>query len=157
MSAARQDAVNSANTPEASLDALANALSPIVAVRVGLRFNSVAAPGLFHQPAITAMLRTLMQGDLTSEPLLWVQATESGRALYERGEEYRFNVFAARPAHALLMRLIERLPKIQRHLPGDKKVPFGANLSFAGFRDPVDDSPLRPGRPVAVFDQKHLE
>jgi len=140
-----------------SLLSLTTEISPIIGIRIALRFGCATAPGLFHQPALTAMLRTLMQGELTNEPLLWVQATEGGRAFYERGEAYRFNVFAARPAHALLMRLIERLPKLQRHLPDDKKVPFGANLTFAGFHHPVDDSPLRPGRPVAVFDGNHLQ
>jgi len=157
MNAARRDDLNGAGAPAESLTALARALSPIVAVRVGLRFSCDAAPGLFHQPALTAMLRTLSQGELASEPLLWVAATEGGRAVYRRGEFYRFNIFAARPAHARLMRLIERLPRLGNYLPDDARVPFGSNLTFEGLYHPLDDEPLRPARPVMVFDHAHLD
>jgi len=139
-----------------SLLSLTEALSPIVGIRVGLRFGRDAAPGLFHQPALTAMLRTLMDGGLARELLLWVQATESGRAFYARGESYCFNVFAARPAHARLMRLIERLPHFDQHLPGDQRVPFGASMEFEGLFHPLDQTPLRPATPVTVFSAAHL-
>jgi group II intron reverse transcriptase/maturase/CRISPR-associated endonuclease Cas1 len=157
MSAARRDDLNGADCPAESLTALAQALSPIVAVRVGLRFSRDSAPGLFHQPALTAMLRTLSQGELASEPLFWVSATEGGRASYRRGEQYRFDVYAARTAHSKLMRLIVRRPRIGRHLPDEARVPFGGNLVFEGLYQPINEEPLRPARPVVVFDPAHLE
>ena len=75
------DAPNECNGGKKSeLTALLAALSPIIGIRISLRFGNDAAPGLFHQPALTAMLRTLMAGELSDEPLLWGQATEAGRA-----------------------------------------------------------------------------
>ena len=157
MKTVRDIGPETASDTSLALAQLTAALSPLIGIKIGLRFERDATPGLFHQPALTAMLRTLMQGELANEPLLWVQATESGRAFYERGEEYRFNVFAARPAHACMMRLIERLPGLQRVLPADARIPFGAQLTFQGLYHPVTDKPLRPAQPVMVFDQELLQ
>jgi len=151
--------VSKFNTEQVSADSickLAEALSPIIAIRVAVSFSHESLPGLFHQPALTAMLRTLMDGQLADEPLLWVQATETGRAHYNKGEDYRFNIYAARPAHALLMRVIERLPAMHRHLRSEQRVPFGANLRFHGLFHPLSDAALRPTLPVTLFDLPQL-
>jgi len=157
VSAARRGEADSQEILAEALYGLVGALSPIIGVRVSLRFGRDAAPGLFHQPALTAMVRTLMNGELGSEPLLWVEATESGRAAYRRGERYSFNVYAARPAHARLMRLVERLPRLEHLLGDDAKMPFGSAMRFDGLFHPVDGTALRPARPVVVFDPAHLE
>lgn len=143
-------------SPVSGLAALVKALSPIHAVGVALRFTREASPGLFHEPALTAMLRTLMGGTLSEEPLLWVQAPEAGRSQYAADEPYRFNLLAAGPVQDLLATALQRLPQLGTRLRGDRKIPFGADLRFEGLRNPIDGRSLPSAEPLTVFDPRHL-
>lgn len=121
---------------------IARHLLPLHGLEVTLRFLAPAYPRFFHQSALTAFLRHLLDRPEGYDRLLVADAPESGRTRYRPGDRYRFAVVAAAGGEGLLARLAERLAA----LPGsarrsDPALPFGANLALAELRH------LYSGRP----------
>lgn len=116
-------------------------LLPLRGASIWLRFAAPVGLRFFHQPALTAWLRTLMDGKLSDEPRLWIEAPDSGRQRFQRGDSYHFQVWVCAGGEQLLDELLARL----RRLPGDRRParqPFGAHLKLTGVFDRFDQRPV---------------
>ncbi len=106
-------------------------LLPIRAATIEFSFTAPTRLRFFHQPLVSALVRGLMAGALADEPRLWINAPESGRVPFARGDRYHFQVFCAKGAEVLLDRLLDRLRRLPAGLPASAEgLPLGTNLRF---------------------------
>ncbi|MBF0471642.1 MAG: CRISPR-associated endonuclease Cas1, partial [Gammaproteobacteria bacterium] len=101
-------------------------LLPLHAVTVTLRFLQPSQFQFFHQPALTAFLRTLLGESDGYENEITCDALESGVLAFAAGDRYRFTIFALGGRDQLLQRLLDKL----------QQLPFSAT-------DVGPDAPLR--------------
>ncbi|MBN2887356.1 MAG: CRISPR-associated endonuclease Cas1, partial [Chromatiaceae bacterium] len=104
-------------------------LLPLRAITVTLEFLEAAELRFFHQPALTAFLRFLLESPADWDWRLVADAVETGRGSYRPGDRYRFSVIALPGGEGLLESLIERLWALPRSAPKDESyLPFRDNL-----------------------------
>lgn len=139
-----------------SLEQLAEHLLPLHGVRVEAEFVGYSQPSLFHEPALAALLKTVAQGDLEDEPLITLLAPESGRAQFQRGDRYRFDLLAAYPAAHKLPPLLLALLHSSERAPADPHVPFGRQFRVQRFLDPGDGSGLQGAQVVPIYGHQQL-
>lgn len=143
-------------TTPLSLEQLAEHLLPLHGVRVEAEFVGYSQPSLFHEPALAALLKTVAQGDLEDEPLITLLAPESGRAQFQRGDRYRFDLLAAYPAAHKLPPLLLALLHSSERAPADPHVPFGRQFRVQRFLDPGDGSGLQGAQVVPIYGHQQL-
>ena len=92
-------------------------LLPLRAVVVTLAFTQAAAPRIFHQPAVTAFVRTLLGGPADYDIRLTVDCPETGRIGYRAGDRYRFTLLALAGGEELLDRALAALVRLPQSFP----------------------------------------
>lgn len=134
-----------------------DALLPIRAAVVTLAFTAAAAPRFFHQPAVTAFLRTLLGGPEDYDLLLTMDCPETGRIAYRAGDRYRFTLFALAGGEALLDRALAALRRLPESFPlRDPALPFRDNISFIELRDLFNGEPVRGTGDLSIYDETAL-
>ncbi len=104
-------------------------LLPIRAVVVTLRFLRAAQFHPYHQPAVTAFIRTLLNGSDSYENQLTLEACESGTRRARAGDRYRLILYSFGGATELLQRTLERLQRLpQSAVAVGKNAPLGDNV-----------------------------
>lgn len=107
------------------------ALLPLRGVTVRLRFSAASRPGFFHQPALTAWLRHLVAEDWGEEPRIWLEASDSGRAVFQAGDEYRFTLWCCAGGEERLQALLAALQALPATAPASAAgLAFGRNLRW---------------------------
>ena len=133
-------------------------LLPIRALVVTLRFIEQAEFSLFHQAAVHAFVRHLLDSPPAFDSLLTLDAPESGRSHYRVGESYRFTVFALCGGETLLLYLINRLRKLPDSAPvRDPKVPLRHNLRLESLHDLFSNQPIEGIQDLTLYDGRRLE
>ncbi|MEZ5591823.1 MAG: hypothetical protein R3F53_14365 [Gammaproteobacteria bacterium] len=113
-----------------------DALLPLRAVNITLRFLAPAHLHPLHQPALTAFLRTLLGEPDHYDTLLTVDTAESGRVNYRSGDRYRFTLIALSGAESLLQQALEQLSALPASAPlQDREMPFRNNIALVGMQD----------------------
>ncbi len=133
-------------------------LLPLRAAAITLRFLTPAQLPFFHQPALTAFLRNLLDSPEQYDLYLTLDAPESGRTLYQAGDGYGFTLLALAGGEALLQTALDRLrelPASARRL--DKALPFRDNLAFGGARDLFREQPAQTVSELFCYDAAALE
>ncbi len=134
-----------------------DALLPIRAAVVTLAFTAAAAPRFFHQPAVTAFLRTLLGGPEDYDLLLTMDCPETGRIAYRAGDRYRFTLFALAGGEALLDRALAALRRLPESFPlRDPGLPLRDNISFIELRDLFNGEPVRSTGDLSLYDETAL-
>jgi len=132
-------------------------LLPLRAVVVTLVFTEAAAPRFFHQPAVTAFLRTLLGGTEDYDIRLTVDCPETGRIAYRAGDHYRFTLLSLAGGEALLDRALAALLHLPQSFPlRDPGLPFRDNLAFVEARDLFGGEPVRLARDLSIYDEAAL-
>jgi group II intron reverse transcriptase/maturase/CRISPR-associated endonuclease Cas1 len=107
---------------------------------VTLRFQADASLHLFHNAALTAFVRDLLalppsEGEAV-HALYCVDALESGRIAYQKGETYRFTFIGLPGSDALLERLADALRTLRDDASiASAKVPFRGKVTLHALGD----------------------
>lgn len=131
---------------------------PLHALEFTLEFLDEAAPRFFHQAALSAFLRHLLDSPAEWDRLLVADAVESGHTAYQAGDRYRFSVTALPGGEALLGQLAARL----QALPGsarraDRWMPLRDNLAFAAAGDLFASAPFQGMDQALAYDLNALD
>ncbi|WP_028876584.1 CRISPR system precrRNA processing endoribonuclease RAMP protein Cas6 [Teredinibacter turnerae] len=118
-------------------------LLPLRSVVVCLQCVTACELSFFHQPAMSAFLRNLLDHPDQFDQFLLADTPESGRLCYNEGDFYRFTVLALAGGEVLLARLLARL----RNLPAAAVAArcsgaFADNWRCAGFSDGFNQQPI---------------
>ncbi|MCB1745362.1 MAG: CRISPR-associated endonuclease Cas1, partial [Gammaproteobacteria bacterium] len=133
-------------------------LLPIRSLVVALENLHEARPAFFHQPALTAWLRTLAGPDRDFETRIRIDALESGRILYRPGDRYRFSLLNFGPSCELVDKLLQRL----QGLPGsarrrDAHGAFSSNWRLLSIHDAFTETPIESLHEAALYDEQTLD
>lgn len=103
-------------------------LLPVHGITFEMCFTQSSTPGFFHQPALTAWIRRLLQSPDNYDLYLTIDVPEQGRRRYQAGDLYRFSVLATGPAGE---RWLRQLAALLHHgvpdLQWDQPMPFRNN------------------------------
>lgn len=111
-------------------------LLPLHGVIVTLRFRQAGRFGFFHQPALSAFLRYLLNSPPQFDSLIRLDACESGRIQYAAGAYYRFTVYALNGGQALLRDLIKALRQLPASaVKNDPAMPLRRNCELLSLHD----------------------
>lgn len=125
-----------------------DSLLPLRGVVVTLACTDSARLPFFHQPALTAFLRFLVGSPAAYDTLIRLDAPESGRLRYRRGDYYRFVLFGLAGSDALLDRLLQGLAGLPGSAPKQGlALPFRDNWRLVAVQD------VFSGEPVQHLDQ----
>jgi hypothetical protein len=132
-------------------------LLPLRAVVVTLRFTESCRPRFFHQAALTAFLRYLLDDDSLYDRYIRIDACESGRVEFERGDYYRFLLIALSGGERLLERLMQQL----RHLPASAaktgpELPFRDNWRLHRLQDAFSEEAVSSIEALALYTEETL-
>ena len=134
---------------------------PIRAVTIRLQFIQASYAPFFHQVQLRPFLKELLQDKaaLDAEQGIWVEAIESGRIVYAKGEEYRFNLFCLARAYPLLVSLLDQLRRLPQSYPGRRKQNglFHRNLQFIGLIDYFSQQAITHQDQLFTYDQQALQ
>lgn len=115
---------------------LIETLLPLRAAEITLHFLAPTETPLFHQPALTAFLRALLDSPDHYDLCFALDAPESGRTAYRPGDGYRFAVFALPGGEDLLQQLLDQLRALPDAAPRREwALPFRDNLAFSSAHD----------------------
>ncbi len=120
-----------------------DSLLPLRMLVVSLRFLQPSTPRFFHQAAINAFIRYLLDQPSDFDRLLIIDTPESGRVNYREGDYYRFCVVGLAGSDSLLKLLIQRL----RQLPmsathTDLPLAFRDNWRLQTLHDAFTENPV---------------
>jgi len=105
-----------------------HALLPIRAVTIVMRFQQASSPGFFHQAALTAWLRILLDSPEDYELYLTIDATEQGKTHFKAGDDYHFTViYSGSLGETYLLEMIQRLQSGEHPVGIDERMPFRNN------------------------------
>ncbi len=132
-----------------------DSLLPLRGVALTFEFREEARLRFFHQPALGGLLRHLLDGT-DMDPRLWLEAPDSGRCRFQRGERYRLHLYSMPGMEPTLERLVDRL----RRLPA-AGVPLpsrglGLNLAFRACEDLYSGETYRGVAALALYDREQL-
>jgi len=85
---------------------------PLRSLVVTLQCLQACDVSFFHQPAINAFLRNLLDHPKDFDQHLLADTPESGRVCYQVGDYYRFTVIALAGGEALMTLLLEKLQRL---------------------------------------------
>ncbi len=133
-------------------------LLPLRGLAVTLEFTAEARFSFFHQPALHAFIRHLLDSPEDIATLLTLDTPESGRNHFRAGDRYCFAIIVMAGGEGLLVRLMNRL----RELPASAKrtdlaIPLRDNLRLVELRDLLTDKPVKLISDLHLFDHKRLE
>ncbi|MCG8381870.1 MAG: CRISPR-associated endonuclease Cas1 [Gammaproteobacteria bacterium] len=112
------------------------ALLPLRVLVVTLRFTDKARFAFFHQPALTAFVRHLLDSPDDYDTLLSTDTAENGRLEYREGDKLCFSVTALAGGEPLLQRLIRKLEQLPASAPKiSGPVPLTNNVALESLTD----------------------
>lgn len=137
-----------------------SSLLPLRGITVRLSFTQEVSTGFFHHSEIKPFLRGLLENkDLfDKENGLWIEALNSGRTVYRRGDEYHFNLFCNKAGYPLFTTVLDQVrrltnPSIKRIRSNDF---FLENLKFIRFQDYFTQQPVKTYQELTCYDEKAL-
>ncbi len=137
------------------------AILPIRAVTVRLRFLQTCHPPFFHHSTLTSFLFLLGQNRKADYKKngLWIEATESGRTIFKRGDEYRFTLFCNATAYTFFGELLDCIRRLPQSFPADFNSGslFKNNLQFIGFVDYFTQLSINRYDQLLPYDSQALE
>ncbi|GAB6041488.1 hypothetical protein JCM17961_21630 [Endothiovibrio diazotrophicus] len=133
-------------------------LLPLRALTITLRFTAPAHFRFFHQPALTAFVRSLLDSPDDYDTRLTIDTAESGRTDYLAGDRYRFSVTALPGGEGLLDRLVERLRQLPAGAPlTDRMLPLRDNVELESCVDLFTGEAAERAGGLAAYDAAALE
>ncbi|MGR5237951.1 CRISPR-associated endonuclease Cas1 [Vibrio alfacsensis] len=115
---------------------LLTSLLPIRGISVTLKWLSPAELKPFHQPALSAFLRGLIEHKTAFNEGLVIDCPESPRMRYSTGDYYRFTVYAFANYDQPLFHLIQQLSLLPNSAPlKQSKLPFRDNVQLVSICD----------------------
>jgi hypothetical protein len=137
------------------------ALLPLRAVIIRLRFKQPTLAPFFHQVQLMPFLKELLADKerLDNENRLWVETQESGQTVFRHGDLYRFTLFCTAGAYPLFIELLDLL----RRLPGSypERIPhkglFDSKFEFDGLEDYFTRQTLRHHEQLFQYDAAALQ
>ena len=133
-------------------------LLPIRMLVVTLECIQGARPRFFHQGALSAFVRTLMDSPSDFQYQIRIDCPENGRVRYRQGDLYRFPVIGLAGSEPMLRTLIDAL----RRLPGSAPrkgwpLPFAGNWRLHSLACGLGDRPVETIDDLACYDAAMLE
>ncbi len=133
-------------------------LLPLHGAVITLRFTAPAELHFFHQPALTAFVRTLFGSPEQYDTLLTLDAPECGRTWYRPGYRYRVALIGLQGAEALMEEALGRLHNLPFSAARwDRALPFRDNLAFVEARDLFQGHAVRGTSDLAAYTADSLE
>jgi len=130
---------------------------PIKHLVVLLQFTTSSKPKFFHQAAITAFLRHLLDNIPNYEQYFCIDTPESGRLNYQEGDFYRFSIFAFQGADHALQDLIEKLQQLPLSVnKTDTALAFKNNLRCISLQDGFSTLPIQSSNQLSEYTQQQL-
>ncbi|WP_020558175.1 CRISPR system precrRNA processing endoribonuclease RAMP protein Cas6 [Thiofilum flexile] len=143
---------------ETSLDVALDSLLPLRGAVVTLACTTSARMSFFHQPALSAFLRFLAGSPEGYEHLIRIDAPESGRVRYHKGDYYRFLLLGLAGSERLLDRLLQQLALLPASAPKPKDgLAFGANWRLVSVQDMFSGEPVCALEQLSVYERESLE
>jgi len=135
-----------------------HALLPLRSLVVVLEAVETARPGFFHQPALAAFLRYLLDSPADFDRRIRLDAPESGRILYQPGQYYRFQVIVLGNDIQLLQLLFHKLGKLPHVAPkSDTPLPFRNNWKLHSLQDGFSGQPINAPDELSAYGMEELE
>lgn len=134
-----------------------NALLPLHGITVTLRFTDEAEFTPFHNAAVDAFLRHMLNIGEEYTRYFSIICPENGRLRYQPEDRYRFGIIIAPGGEPHLRTLIDRL----RRLPAtavvrDHAAPLRDNLELIDINDLMDGEPISHAASLTPFEYEHL-
>ena len=134
-------------------------LFPLRCLSVTLQFTQPSNPRFFHQPALSALLKFLLPGNIDDyHQYLVIDAVESGRIDYQAGDYYRLGIQCLAGGEALMESLMQALRALPDSLPPDidEQKAFGQQLRWVNFSDALTENPVDSVWDLATYDITNL-
>lgn len=132
-------------------------LLPLRSVVVTLEFLQPVTLDFFHQPRVTALLKSLLIECEVYDQLIVIDTPESGRVSYQRGDQYRFNLIALDGADEVLTELLAKLKGLPESAPvKDIKVPFRNNLRLLALQDAFSCDMIQSVEQMSLYGPQQL-
>ncbi len=133
-------------------------LLPLRAVEVTLEFTAAAEFSFFHQAAVHAFTRTLAGSPPDFETLILIDAPETGRVQYLKGDHYRYTIISLHGGESLLIRLIKQLKSIPTSCQvTDRGAPLRDNVLLHNLKDLFTDTTVREFEYLSLYDEQKLD
>lgn len=132
-------------------------LLPLRSMVVVLEAVESARPGFFHQPALAAFLRYLLDSPPDFDRRIRLDTPENGRILYHPGQFYRFQIIILGDCPQLLQRLFHKLGKLpQGTAKTDSPLPFRNNWKLYSLQDSFSGQPLETPAELSAYGMEEL-
>lgn len=132
-------------------------LLPLRALEVTLEFTAPAEFSFFHQAAVHAFTRTLTGSQPDYDAFILLDAPETGRVQYIKGDHYCYALYLLPGGEALLQQLITQL----KSLPNSSKVtdraaPLRDNVRLYQLKDLFTDRLVKDFGELSLYDNEKL-
>lgn len=135
-----------------------NTLLPLRAMVITLQCTDTAKIAFFHQPALTAFLRFIAGSPEHYDQLIRIDAPESGRTRYHRGDHYRFVLIGLAGSEDLLDHLLNQLAKLPASAPKqDRVLPFRDNWKLVSVQDMFSGNTVHQLDELSWYDEAQLQ
>lgn len=132
-------------------------LLPLRHLVITLEFTEATRLRFFHQPSVTAFLRTLLGQCEPYDQLFVVDTPESGRCSYQRGEYYRFSLIALDGADRYLDILLAQLARLPASVEEpDRPLSFRDNVRLVSVQDAFTGHEVHHLSQVSLYDTQQL-
>jgi len=133
-------------------------LFPIRSLVVVLEALEATRPDFFHQPALTAFLRYLLNSPQDFDQRIRLDTPESGRISYSSGQRYRFQVIILGDDPALLQTMLNNLGKLPHSAKKtDHPLPFRNNWKLYSLQDAFTGKPVTTAADLSTYGEDELE
>ena len=133
-------------------------LLPVRNLVVTLQFTQVSDPQFFHQPALTAFIRFLVESPHDYDQLIRIDAPETGRISYKPGDHYRFMVIGLAGSHDILQTLINKLQRLPASSPKTaKQLPFRNNWKLHDLQDGFTEQSIHSVHELSEYGNEQLQ
>jgi len=130
---------------------------PLRGLVITLKCRQASTLPFFHQPALTAFLRFLAGSPQHYDLLIRLDAPESGRVRFKKGDHYRFVLIGLNGSEMLLDTLLRQLSGLPDSAPkkGDG-IPFRDNWSLASVQDMFSGDVIYQLSDASLYDVEEL-
>ncbi len=133
-------------------------LLPLQNLVVTLQFTQTSTPTFFHQAALTAFLRYLLESPEDYDQLIRIDTPETGRISYLPTDHYRFSVIGLSGSKPLIQKLITKLQRLPNSSSKTaQNLPFRNNWKLIQLQDGFTEKSIHSQNQLSEYDYPQLQ
>ena len=131
---------------------------PIRNIIVTLKFTQKSQPRFFHQIELSSLLKYWLAENKLFEQHFRIDCPETGQTNYQKGDYYRFTLYALGDCDTLLQTLLSKLQQLPASAPvTDKKVSFRNNICLHSLHDGFNESLISHASELSGYNHESLQ